>query len=51
MFAGIDATGKGLPPRRDHSPTSSLFFVVWIILGSLLLLNLFVGVLVRRGRG
>ena len=46
MFAGVDAVGVGVAPVRDHAPSHALFFILWILLGSLCLLNLVVGVLV-----
>ena len=47
MFTAIDATGVGTAPVRDAHPENALFFILWIVLGSMLLLNLFVGVLVN----
>ena len=46
MYAGIDATGVDMAPLRDAHPAQGLFFVAWILLGSFLLLDLFVGTLV-----
>ena len=47
MWASIDATDAGLAPAHDAHPEAAIFFIVWIILGSVLLLNLFVGILVN----
>ena len=47
MFATVDATAIGEAPQRDAHPENALFFILWIVLGSMLLLNLFVGVLVN----
>eukprot|EP00966_Prymnesium_polylepis_P266257 6150543-Prymnesium_polylepis.2 len=46
VYAGIDATGVDLAHVRDAHPSQSIFFVLWVGLGSMTLLNLFVGVLV-----
>ena len=47
MFAGIDAPDEiGAPPSRDHAPERALYFIGWIVVGSLLLTNLIVGVLI-----
>ena len=41
MFAGIDAADyEGPAPTRNMMPARSLFFILWIVLGSVLLLNL-----------
>jgi hypothetical protein len=45
LFAGIDAVGVSEAPVRDHAPSQALFSIVWILVGSLCLLNLIVGVL------
>ena len=47
MWAAIDATDVDQAPVRDNKPARALFFVLWIVLGSMMLLNLFVGVLVN----
>ena len=46
MHAGMDATRPGLPPQRDASPQNALYFVLFIIVGSFVVLNLFVGVVI-----
>ena len=47
MWAVIDCTTIGGAPLRDSHTAHALFCILWIILGSVLLLNLFVGVLVN----
>ena len=47
MFGAIDVVAIGEAPVRDASVRNAIFFILWIILGSMLLLNLFVGVLVN----
>ena len=39
MHAGMDATRPGLPPQRDASPQNALYFVLFIIVGSFVVLN------------
>ena len=47
MYYGIDAVGVDLQPVKDSNPYWSLFFVLFIIFGFILFLNLFVGVVVQ----
>ena len=51
MWASVDATDIDMPAVRDFSPMMSIFFLLWVVLGSVLLLNLFVGVLVTAVGG
>ena len=46
MYQGIDAVGVDEAPLRDASVASGLFFVLWIVVGGMFVLNLFVGVIV-----
>jgi hypothetical protein len=46
MFSVIDQTGENSAPQRDSEPWWGLFFVVFIIVGSFFLLNMFVGVII-----
>ena len=46
MHAGMDATSVGQPPRRNANPQNALFFVFFILVGSFVVLNLFVGVVI-----
>ena len=48
MFAAVDAVAIDAQPRRDHAPGWILFFVCFMLFGSLLVLNLFVGVLLEN---
>ena len=43
MYAGIDATGVDTAPVRDYAPARSFYFVLWIFVGSFVLLDLFIG--------
>jgi hypothetical protein len=46
MYAAMDSTGMGSQPRRNTNPAASLYFVVFILFGSFLVMNLFVGAVV-----
>jgi hypothetical protein len=46
LFAGIDSVGPGAAPVRGHSTGSAAFFLLWIVVGSFFVLNLFIGVIV-----
>lgn len=47
LYAGMDAPGRlGQNPQRNGNPGAALYFIVFIIIGSFLVLNLFVGVVV-----
>jgi len=47
MYRGIDCTGPGLAPVRDYNMSASIFYVFFVLLGSLLVLNLIVGQVVN----
>ena len=47
MYAGIDSAGiQDHSPSLDHNPARALYFIVWVLAGGMVLINLFVGVLV-----
>lgn len=46
MASAIDATDPHHGPIRDNNPAYGLIFVVYIVLGSFFVMNLFVGVIV-----
>jgi NADH:ubiquinone oxidoreductase subunit 3 (subunit A) len=46
MYSGIDATGKGTNPVEHANPAMAILFVVFMIIMTFLVLNLFVGVAV-----
>ena len=46
LWSGIDATSIGHAPVQDTNRAQALFFVLWVMIGAVFLLNLFVGVLV-----
>jgi len=43
MFAGVDARGIEMQPIRDFAPLWQIYFMAYMILGSQLIINLFVG--------
>lgn len=48
MYMGVDAVGAGLQPIRDYNLKACLYFVVFVIVGSFFVLNLFVGVAIDK---
>ena len=46
MWAGMDATGPGMAPERNDFSSASIFFLLWMVVGSFVALNLFVGAIV-----
>lgn len=48
MFVATDTTEEGMAPARDSSPGYSLFFVIFVVVGSFFVVNLFVGVVIDK---
>ena len=48
MYSGIDSTGIGNQPRQDNRPFWSFYFIGFIIVGNMFILNLFVGVVIEN---
>ena len=46
MYKGVDATGIDKEPKENHNRLSALYFILFIIIGSFFILNLFVGVVI-----
>lgn len=46
MSSGVDSVGIGLNPVVSYQPVWALFFVLFIIVGSFFIINLFGGVIV-----
>ena len=44
MWLAIDATEIHKVPQRNHQPIYIIFFIAFLVFGSLFILNLFVGV-------
>lgn len=48
MYSAVDATGMGLQPLRNQQPQACIYFILFIIVGSFFVLNLFVGVIIDK---
>ena len=48
MWDGVDATKPNLVPETNANLTSTVFFIIAMIIGALFLLNLFVGVVINN---
>ncbi len=48
MFWGIEAQGPDKAPVQGNNPLWGLFFIFIFVVGSLFLINLFVGVVIRK---
>ena len=46
MYAGIDARGIDLNPKRNANPLMALFFCTFVVAGQFFAMNLFVGMLI-----
>lgn len=46
MWNGVDSVGIGMQPQRDNNQWYALYFIGFIIVGNMFLLNLFVGVVI-----
>ena len=46
MFKGIASRGPNLAPHENHNPNAGAFFIIFIIIGSFFIKNLFVGVVI-----
>ena len=51
MYAGMDAVGPDEPPRRTDWSASALFFLAWMLVGTFIALNLFIGAIVDTFSG
>jgi hypothetical protein len=47
MWSGVDSRAVNLVPKRDTGVIWVFFFIIFIIVGSLFILNLFVGVVIN----
>lgn len=48
MYSAVDSRGVDLQPRRDHNPLATLFFVSFLVVGNIFVLNLFVGIVIDK---
>ena len=47
MYQGIDNVGIDMQPQANYSMLWSAYFIIFIMLGNYLIMNLFVGVVVN----
>ena len=45
MYQAIDGDTPDIGPSKDNGPALSIYFVIFIMIGSFFLLNLFIGVI------
>lgn len=43
MYAACDTTDVDVQPSRDHNVSVSIFFIIYMVVGSFFILNLVVG--------
>ena len=48
MYQAMDRTGVGLQPVRNNAPINALYFITFIIIGNIFILNLFVGIVIDK---
>eukprot|EP01062_Namystynia_karyoxenos_P061079 TRINITY_DN5302_c0_g1_i1.p1 TRINITY_DN5302_c0_g1~~TRINITY_DN5302_c0_g1_i1.p1 ORF type:complete len:1975 (+),score=527.51 TRINITY_DN5302_c0_g1_i1:57-5927(+) len=48
MYATIDTAAVDHGPERNHSPLAGMYFMVFIVIGSFFVMNLFVGVVIHN---
>jgi Ion transport protein len=48
MYNAINIQGEALGPKAGNTPANGYFFVVFVLIGSFLFLNLFVGVIFKE---
>lgn len=46
MWSGTDSTAINYNPIRNNKPISAFYFIIFMIVGHLFILNLFVGVVI-----
>jgi hypothetical protein len=48
MYNAINSVGENLGPKLNATPANGYFFVIFVLIGSFLFLNLFVGVIFKE---
>lgn len=48
MYISMDKTGNGMVPKLNSSKLSSLYFVSFMIIGKMFIMNLFVGIVIEK---
>ena len=46
MYYGVDTVGIGMQIKQDANPNMVIFFILFMIVGALFVMNMFVGVVV-----
>jgi hypothetical protein len=46
MYIGVDTTGVDMQPSQGASPWMVIYFVIFMVVGSLFVMNMFVGVVI-----
>ena len=46
MYQGLDATDVDMQPKRNYNEVMTVYFIGYMIIGSLFIMNLFVGVVI-----
>ena len=46
MWSAVDSVGPGQQPAENNSPAVAIFFLIYIIVGSFFVINLFVGAVI-----
>lgn len=48
MYAGVDSVGIEMQPKENTNPLMCLYFISFIIVGNIFILNLFVGIVIDK---
>ena len=48
MYAGIDSRGPGLMPKKNNNVAFAIYFILFMIVGNIFLLKLFVGIVFEK---
>ena len=48
MYYGVDCIGIGMEPKKNSQPELAFYFISFIIVGNIFILNLFVGIVIDK---
>jgi len=48
MYDGVDSVGVDMQPKKNNSPFMTVYFISFIIIGNIFILNLFVGIVIDK---
>jgi hypothetical protein len=48
MYRAVDARGIDLQPKQNFNQPAAIFFVSFLIIGNIFILNLFVGIVIDK---